>query len=141
MAVMNVHERQIKILEENLARPLGEWFDTVTPPDYSRICRYYEWREREDAEENSRNDHRSVFSCYPPMLAGFPRTGTSYEVINDSSIESRSSTEAARQLELRYRNICAVYRFVEGTRMNRRDGLTTGERGSIYGMGKNGEEK
>lgn len=40
MVMMNVHERQIKILEENLAHSLGESFNTVTSDDYSHVHTY-----------------------------------------------------------------------------------------------------
>lgn len=40
MVMMNVHERQIKILEENLAHSLGGSFNTVTSDDYSHVHTY-----------------------------------------------------------------------------------------------------
>lgn len=45
--MMNVHERQIKILEENLAHSLREPFNTVTPNDYFHVHTYAHIEERE----------------------------------------------------------------------------------------------
>lgn len=45
--MMNVHERQIKILEENLAHSLRESFNTVTPNDYFYVHTHAHIEERE----------------------------------------------------------------------------------------------
>lgn len=47
MVMMNVHERQIKILEENLAHSLRESFNTVTPNDYFHVHTHAHIEERE----------------------------------------------------------------------------------------------
>lgn len=95
MVMMNVHERQIKILEENLrAFPSPQSFDNTGWWLFARTSR------RMDIRGSQPNDYQplslSLLFCTTTL---HPRVIHSYEVISDSNIKPENWPRAVQRLE------------------------------------------